>query len=118
MIELKFRDSRPIYEQIKDSIKRIKDSITEVMGDSSKVTIDDKGLEEYYKENTNSIALPETMTVRLVGNLGQTTAIGTLDTRTGEVTFGDWYTMDGRRLAAKPTKKGVYIHNGKKVAIK
>jgi hypothetical protein len=34
--------------------------------DSSKVTIDDKGLEEYYKENTNSIALPETMTVRYV----------------------------------------------------
>ena len=34
--------------------------------DASKVTIDDKGVEEYYKENTNSIALPETMTVRYV----------------------------------------------------
>jgi len=33
---------------------------------ASKVTIDDKGVEEYYKENTNSIALPETMTVRYI----------------------------------------------------
>lgn len=33
---------------------------------ASKVTLDDKGLEEYYKENTNSIALPETMTVRYI----------------------------------------------------
>ena len=63
-------------------------------------------------------ALPETMTVRLVGNLGQTTAIGTLDTRTGEVTFGDWYTMDGRRLSGKPSQKGLYIHNGRKEVLK
>ena len=63
-------------------------------------------------------ALPETMTVRLVGNLGQTTAIGTLDTRTGDVTFGDWYTMDGRRLSGKPSQKGLYIHNGRKEVLK
>ncbi len=34
--------------------------------DASKVTIDDKGIEAYYKENTNSIALPDTMTVRYI----------------------------------------------------
>ena len=27
----------------------------------------------------------------------------------------EWYTLDGVRLSAKPTKKGLYIHNGKKV---
>ena len=26
-----------------------------------------------------------------------------------------WFTIDGRRLSGKPTKKGVYIHNGKVV---
>jgi hypothetical protein len=26
-----------------------------------------------------------------------------------------WYTLDGRRLTEKPTQKGVYIHDGKKV---
>lgn len=29
-----------------------------------------------------------------------------------------WYSLDGRRLNAKPTKKGVYIQNGKKIVIK
>lgn len=29
-----------------------------------------------------------------------------------------WYSLDGRRLNAKPTKKGVYIQNGKKVVVK
>ena len=64
--------------------------------------------------------LPETMTVRLIGSNGQTTAIGTLDTRTGDVTFdGDaWYTLDGRRLSGKPAAKGLYIKNGKKTVIK
>ena len=29
-----------------------------------------------------------------------------------------WYTIDGRRLSGKPTQKGLYIVNGKKVVIK
>ena len=29
-----------------------------------------------------------------------------------------WYTLDGRKLQGKPTKKGLYIHNGRKVVIK
>ena len=29
-----------------------------------------------------------------------------------------WYAIDGRKLSGKPTKKGVYIHNGNKVVIK
>ena len=49
---------------------------------------------------------------------GETTAIGTLDTETGEIDFGDWYDMSGRKLSVKPTQKGLYIHNGKKVIIK
>ena len=28
-----------------------------------------------------------------------------------------WYTLDGRRLSAAPTKPGLYLHNGKKVTI-
>ena len=31
---------------------------------------------------------------------------------------GDWYSLDGRKLDAKPTRKGVYIQNGKKIVIK
>ena len=29
-----------------------------------------------------------------------------------------WYSLDGRKLQAAPTQKGLYIHNGKKVVIK
>ena len=31
---------------------------------------------------------------------------------------GAWYTLDGRKLDKQPTKKGVYIHNGRKTVIK
>ena len=29
-----------------------------------------------------------------------------------------WFTLDGRKLGGKPTQRGLYIHNGTKVAIK
>ncbi len=64
--------------------------------------------------------LPQSIIVRLVGSNGETTAIGTIDTKTGEMTFDSeaWYTLDGVRLSGKPTKKGLYINNGKKIVIK
>ena len=64
--------------------------------------------------------LPQSIAVKLISASGETTAIGTLDTKTGEVTFDSeaWYTLDGVRLSGKPSSKGIYINNGKKVAIK
>ncbi len=64
--------------------------------------------------------LPQSITVKLVGANGETTAIGTLDTKTGEMTFDSeaWYTLDGVRLSGKPSSKGIYINNGKKIVIK
>lgn len=29
-----------------------------------------------------------------------------------------WYSLDGRRLGGKPTRKGVYVNNGRKVVVK
>ena len=31
---------------------------------------------------------------------------------------GAWYTLDGRRLSSKPTKKGLYLQSGKKIVVK
>ncbi len=31
---------------------------------------------------------------------------------------GTWYTLDGKKLAGKPTQKGLYICNGRKIVIK
>ena len=63
--------------------------------------------------------LPQTITVRLVDANGETTGIGEIDTKTGEVFFDSeaWYTIDGIRLDGKPAKSGMYINNGKKVMI-
>ena len=64
--------------------------------------------------------LPQSITVKLISASGETTAIGTLDTKTGEVSFDSeaWYTLDGIRLSGKPSTKGIYINNGKKIVIK
>lgn len=69
----------------------------------------------------SATALPETMRVVLKGADGSTTAIGTIDTRSGEAALdgnGPWYTLSGQRLQGKPAKAGLYIHNNKKVVIK
>ncbi|MCR5316154.1 MAG: leucine-rich repeat domain-containing protein [Bacteroidaceae bacterium] len=64
--------------------------------------------------------LPSRLSVRLVNAEGIVTAIGTMDTKTGEVRFDSdaWYSIDGSRLNGKPAQKGVYINNGKKIIIK
>lgn len=64
--------------------------------------------------------LPATITVRLVSRSGETTAIGEIDTKTGKMTFDSkaWYTLDGVKLSGKPSTKGIYINNGKKIVIK
>ena len=69
---------------------------------------------------TSDDTLPETIGVRLISANGEVTGIGTLHTRTGEVSFDSeaWYTLDGKRLNAKPNTKGIYVNNGKKVVIK
>ena len=47
---------------------------------------------------------------------GEATGIGVIDN--GQRTSGDWYDLNGRKLQGRPTKKGVYINNGRKVVIK
>lgn len=64
--------------------------------------------------------LPASIKVRFVDANGEVTGIGTIETQTGEVSFDPeaWYTLEGIRLAEKPTMKGIYVNNGKKVMIK
>ena len=50
-----------------------------------------------------------------------TTYIGTINTRTGEFKFANdrWFDLQGRYLGVKkPTQKGAYYNNGKKVIVK
>ena len=78
------------------------------------------GTENYSAAPTRGTTaeLPDRIIVHLIGSDGNTTAIGTLDTRTGEVEIDTWYDLNGRKLSAKPTHRGIYINNGRKVVIK
>ena len=72
------------------------------------------------RRGTAEEALPSRMSVRLVNADGDVTAIGAIDTKTGEIRFDSeaWYTLDGRRLNGKPSVKGMYINNGRKIIVK
>jgi hypothetical protein len=37
---------------------------------------------------------------------------------TNDTNSGAWHTLDGRKLQGKPTQKGVYIYNGRKLVVK
>jgi len=52
-------------------------------------------------------------------NFGEDEATGVREVKeVREVKDNSWYTLDGRRLTGKPTTKGLYINNGRKVVIK
>ena len=53
-------------------------------------------------------------------NFGDDEATGIITTNYTNSTnsSNEWYTLDGRKLDGQPTAKGLYIHGGKKVAIK
>ena len=70
------------------------------------------------------VELPQRITVKLVGANGEVTSIGTLSVDNGQLTIDnyagadDWYDLQGRKLSGKPTQKGLYINNGRKIVIK
>ena len=57
---------------------------------------------------------------RFVMNTGEGTQTGICHTEITEITENAdaWYSLDGRKLDGQPTKKGVYIQNGKKIVMK
>ena len=65
-----------------------------------------------------SFELPETMDVVIVDSEGKSIGGGTMNTITGEIRMDRWFDLQGRKLNSKPTTKGTYYHNGKRVIIK
>ena len=60
-------------------------------------------------------SLPDVIDIVWIPAQSRTTGISTV----GAASETDgWYSLDGRKLDGKPTKKGLYINNGKKVVIK
>ena len=54
--------------------------------------------------------------ITLVFSDDETTGVRSIDN--GQLTIDNWYDLNGRKLDKMPTKKGVYIMNGKKVVVK
>ena len=65
-----------------------------------------------------SDVMPDRITVRLIGNGGGTTAVGTIDTATGEVTIDRWFHINGEPVEGTPLTPGLYLNSdGRKVLI-
>jgi len=79
------------------------------------------GAQRAYFKIGDGTALARLTTFNIDFGDGETTT-GIISIENGQLTIdnsaGGWYSLDGRRLDSKPTKKGVYINNGKKTVIK
>ena len=63
-------------------------------------------------------AIPDRIKVRLLNRDGGTTATGTIDMNTGEITIDRWYYLNGQPVEGAPTARGMYLNaDGKKVMI-
>ena len=62
--------------------------------------------------------LPETIDLKITDGKGKVIGWAAVDTRTGEFKADRWFDLQGRRLNGKPTTKGTYYNNGRKVIIK
>lgn len=65
-----------------------------------------------------SDVMPDRITVRLTGKGGGTTAVGTINTATGEVTIERWFNLNGQPVDGTPAAPGLYLNSdGRKVLI-
>lgn len=55
---------------------------------------------------------------RLTMEFGDATGVDEMRNENGEMRNGAWYTVNGVRLSGKPTRKGLYLFNGKKTVVK
>ena len=69
---------------------------------------------------TSASEMPAQMKVRLIAADGNTTSLSEKVIVNSEklATATEWFTLDGRKLNAQPTMKGIYIVNGRKVVVK
>ena len=67
---------------------------------------------DYY----GNVGINEVKDVLSASGWNETDGISTIDN--GQLTNDNWYSVDGVKLQGKPTQKGLYILNGKKVMVK
>ena len=65
-----------------------------------------------------NILLPDELDIEVENENGFVVETGRLNTVTGEVKMDRWFDLKGHMLNSKPSVKGTYYKNGKKVIIK
>ena len=63
-------------------------------------------------------ALPDELDIEIENENGIVVQTGTLNTVTCDVRMDRWFDLKGRRLNSRPTAKGTYYKNGKRVVIR
>ena len=77
------------------------------------------GAQRAYFQLNNGLTAGEVAESRIVLNFGdEETGIKATDCTDLTDKAGSWYSLDGVRLSGKPTKKGLYIHGGRKVLVR
>ena len=76
------------------------------------------GLSKSARGFGHSLVLPNFVDVEIEDENGLVVQSGRLNTVTGDVRMDRWFDLKGRKLNAKPTAKGTYYNNGKRVVIK
>jgi hypothetical protein len=61
------------------------------------------------------VAGARAMTRAVINHNDGTTEVVSLKADNPAMADGPWYDLQGRRLDGEPTRKGIYIHYGKKV---
>ena len=90
-------------------------SATNTAGTQSYNWLNLESTKAYLDFNESSLSRP---TIIVEEADGSTTAISAITNDGVAVQAEGWYTIDGMKLNAAPTQKGVYINNGKKVVVK
>lgn len=84
--------------------------------DGWKLTFESRPGEEYTEIVAGDVCVftvPECTRITVNPLIGDITSIAAVK---GKSPVSDgWFTLDGRRLGGKPSRSGIYIHNGKKV---
>ena len=73
---------------------------------------------EAYTVHHGNAAGPAPRFVPIADMNGEATGIDSLTPNPSPKGEGSYYSLDGRRLQQKPTQKGVYLHDGRKVIIR
>ena len=77
--------------------------------------VDLNGFRGYFVLSTTPA--PESASAKIIIDWGDGETTGIANTDFADETDGEWYTLQGVKLDGKPVEKGIYIINGKKVAV-